>query len=530
MLASRRRLDVARRIYEHKCPCDALRLSMNSETRTGVTTIVPPPVTCDDIKQTGGDMWFKLVLGVALIYLAFLPPGIYSTDGNGMLAVAVSLVAHHSWIVPAELGLAGRDGQFFGKWYPLQSVLAVPFVAVAAQAAHFLRIPVHYLAAILSLVLPAIFTAGTAGLVGMISLRLGSSVAGARFAALAYAFGTIALAYARTFYAEPLLAFLTAAAIFTALACTARQIVYAALCAMLGVLAKPTGILVGPVIGVYLLAKTRSLRLSLLPGFASLAGLLLYCLYNFMRFGHPLMFGQPWSFHWQTIPEGFVGLLFSPGRGLVWYCPIIVLSVVAFRKASKSNFIDAVLPAAVFAGFLLLHACWAFWGGGWSWGPRFLLPAIPGLTALLGVLYNEWRRTLIALTVLGFLINAPTLFAFYERYYAEENEQGVSEHDTLWSFSRAPFLHAWPAAVREVQDARSADVRGLMSQRGDSAASTISSSRALRVVAIWWWVLPVAHVPRIFGAAIAVLLLVSGLILLVRAARYPLRPAFKSTP
>src|ERR1700730_9572298 len=175
-------------------------------------------------------------------------------------------------------------------------------------------------------------------------------MAGARFAALAYAFGTVALAYARTFYAEPLLAFLTAAAILSALACTPQQIVYAALCAMLAVLAKPTGILVGPIISVYLLAKTRSLRLSLLPGFGSLTGLLLYCSYNFMRFGHPLMFGQPWSFRWQTIPEGFVGLLFSPGRGLVWYCPIIVLSVVAFRKARKSHFLDAVLPETIFAG------------------------------------------------------------------------------------------------------------------------------------------------------------------------------------
>jgi hypothetical protein len=468
-------------------------------------------------KQVANGMWLSLTLGIALIYLAFLPPGIYSLDGNGMLAVAESLVAHHSWAVPAELGLPGRGGEFFSKWYPLQSVLAVPFVAVATEAAHFVRVPVHYLAAILSLVLPAVLTALTAGLVALISLRLGSSVAGAQFSALAYAFGTIALAYARTFYAEPLLAFLTAAAILAALARSPRSIVYATICAILAVLAKPTGILVGPVVSAYLLAKTRSLKLSFLPALGSFAGLLLYCSYNVMRFGHPLTFGQPWSFRLQAIPEGLAGLLFSPGRGLVWYCPIVVLSVAAFLKARKSNLIDALLPVTIFAGFLSLHSFWAFWSGGWSWGPRFLLPGIPGLAALLGVLYNEWRRTLIALTVLGFLINAPTLFAFYERYYAEENEQGVSEHDTLWSFSRAPFLHVWPAAARQVEDARTFDVRGLMSQRGDSPASTISSSRALRVVAIWWWVLPIAHVPRIFGAMISLLLIVFGCIILYRA-------------
>src|SRR6267154_3058346 len=107
-----------------------------------------------------------VALAFGLIYLAFLPPGIYSMDGNGMLAVAESLVAHHSWAVPQDLGLPGREGQFFGKWYPLQSVLAVPLVALATESAQVLRVPAHYLAALVSLILPAIFSAATAGLVG----------------------------------------------------------------------------------------------------------------------------------------------------------------------------------------------------------------------------------------------------------------------------------------------------------------------------------------------------------------------------
>jgi len=494
---------------------------MNLENKIQIDTPDHASDPARHVEQTGRGMWLRLTLGIALIYLAFLPPGIYSLDGNGMLAVAESLVAYHSWAVPAELGLPGRGGQFFCKWYPLQSVLAVPLVAVATEAAPILRLPVHYLAAILSLVLPIIFTAVTAGLVGLISLHLGSSAAGARFAALAYAFGTIALAYARTFYAEPLLALLTAAAILAALASSPQQIVYAALCSMLAVLAKPTGILVGLVIAAYLLAKTRSVKLSVIPALGSFVGLLLYCGYNDMRFDHPLMFGQPWSFRLQAIPEGFTGLLLSPGRGLIWYCPTMVFGVAAFLKAKKSNFLDALLPVTIFAGFLLLHSFWAFWSGGWSWGPRFLLPGIPGLAALLGVLDKEWRRGLVVLSVAGFLVNAPTLFAFYERYYAEENEQGVSERDTLWSFSRAPFLHAWPAATRQVQDARNFDVRDLMSQRGASPASTISSSRALRIVAVWWWVLPVAHIPRMAGAGVSLLLLISGCIVLLRTCRPP---------
>src|ERR1700740_2491338 len=171
--------------------------------------------------------WLGLAIGVVLIYLAFLPPGIYSIDGNAMLAVSESLVTHHSFAVPADLGMPGRDGRFFSQWYPLLSILAVPFVAAATQAAHVLKLPAHYVAAICALVLPAVFTALTAAFVALIAQQLGSSRRGAFLAALTYAFGTIALVYARTFYAEPLLALLTAASLCLVLAGSPSRIAWA---------------------------------------------------------------------------------------------------------------------------------------------------------------------------------------------------------------------------------------------------------------------------------------------------------------
>ena len=50
-----------------------------------------------------------LALGTGLIYLAFLPPGIYSLDANSMLAVAESVVARHNLTVPVGLALAAIE-------------------------------------------------------------------------------------------------------------------------------------------------------------------------------------------------------------------------------------------------------------------------------------------------------------------------------------------------------------------------------------------------------------------------------------
>jgi hypothetical protein len=464
-------------------------------------------------------IWLGLAGGVALIFLALLPPGIYSIDGNGMLGVAESLVAHHSFDVPPDLGLAGRGGLYYGKWYPLQSVLAVPFVAAGSAAANKLHLPAHYVSAILSLVLPAAFTALTAALVALIARELGSSVRGAYLAAVSYVFGTVALVYARAFYAEPLLALLTAGAIYFALRGAPQQITWAAVLCGLAVLAKPTGIVVGPVIALYLLASKRDLRISILPAGGSALGLLSYFAYNELRFGNVLTFGQPWKFAVSYAPEGLAGLLISPGRGLIWYCPILLLAVAGVRAARKRNLLGALLVLTVFVAYLLLHSLWSFWGGGWSWGPRFLLPAIPGLAALLGLLRGNWRHAAIVLCCVGLLINAPTLFAFYERYYAELTQDGVPDQQLEWSMRYAPFLHAWPAAIRQVNDARQADVHELFRQRGSSPATTIATSRALRVVAIWWWVLPIAGIPRLAGAFVSVSMMIAGVMVLWRV--YP---------
>jgi hypothetical protein len=465
---------------------------------------------------------WALALGTGLIYLAFLPPGIYSIDGNSMLAVAESAVSHHNLTVPAGLGVPGRDGQIYSTWYPLQSLLAVPLVMISSFASRMLHVPVHFLAAGLAGVMPVVFTAATVALVALISLQLGSTLQGARRAALCFAAGTIALVYARTFYAEPLLTLLVAAGVYLVFVRSKRAILLAAVVALLALLAKPAGILLAPALSAYLLLKKTPPRLALLPAVGGGLGFFLYSLYNLFRFGNPLTFGQPWAFSVAALPQGVAGLLFSPGRGIIWYCPAVLLAIPAFRKVWKTNRSEALLIGALFLGFLGLHSAFAYWYGGWSWGPRFLLPVLPGLLALTSLLEGRAAKALLYLSFLGFLVNAPTLVSYYERYYAEANEQGIPESDLFWSPSHAPLLHGWGAAAREIADARSQDVRTIFSQRGAPSA-TIASSRALRVVAVWWWVLPIVHIPRSLGFACSLALVLCGFWLLLGAL-----PSFKT--
>ncbi|MBI3977521.1 MAG: glycosyltransferase family 39 protein [Chloroflexi bacterium] len=472
-----------------------------TEVRATSLRRVPTPAV-----RSGHFSALVLGTGVGLIYLALLAPGIYSVDGNSMLAVASSLVTEGTFRVPPALGTLGRDGSSYSMWYPLLSILAVPFVAGGYALAGLVGLPAQYVVPACALVLSALLTAGTTAFVALLAPRLGGSRRGAWLAALAYALGTIALVFGRKFYAEPLLAFLTVAALYFAMGETRRDGGAAGVFAGLAVLAKPSGLLVGPILAAYLLLKRRSLPVALAPLLGTGVGAILYGVYNSFRFGSPLSVGHPGTFALAGVPEGIVGLLFSPWTGLLWYSPPVLVALAGLRRALPSKPLESLAIVAIFLGFLLVHSAWALLYGGLEWGARYLLPAVPGLLALAGLVEKPWRRWLAILTAVGLVANAPTLVAFYERYLVEVTEQGLSAHQVLWSPADAPLIQMWGTAARQIADAWTSDPRALLREAGTPEVR----GQMLRIVTIWWWMLPAAGLPRWPGIGLSIFLVGAG--------------------
>ena len=79
---------------------------------------------------------------------------------------------------------------------------------------------------------------------------------------------------------------------------------------------------------------------------------------------------------------GLVSLLFSFGKGLLFFAPGLLLVPQARRDSPRlAPFLD--LSLVFLAGLLLVYSQWWAWYGGWVWGPRFLLfAAYPSAVAL----------------------------------------------------------------------------------------------------------------------------------------------------
>ncbi len=156
-------------------------------------------------------------------------------------------------------------------------------------------------------------------------------------------------------------------------------------CGALAAAIRPTGVLFVVALGVYwLMARPRRIRPILwfsvplcLIG-AAVAG------YNLWVFGDLRGgYNQPWNGHFWS---GLAGILISPSRGLLVFCPFLLFAAWGLTKwVQQGRPHPAVyLPALIFTVlYLVVIAWWPMWWGGESYGPRLLTDVAPTATLLL---------------------------------------------------------------------------------------------------------------------------------------------------
>lgn len=92
-----------------------------------------------------------------------------------------------------------------------------------------------------------------------------------------------------------------------------------------------------------------------------------------------------------------LGLLASDGRGLFTLSPVLLLGALAWPRLRRTAPRAAWLIAGQLLVLALFFAAFDGWHGGWCWGPRYLLPTVPLLAALVGCWLARrgvWRRAL----------------------------------------------------------------------------------------------------------------------------------------
>lgn len=387
-----------------------------------------------------------------------------------------------------------------------------------------------------------IILALTGWLMALFGRRLGFSDRLSVALGVTYSLGTMALVYAHTNFSDPTLGLLITLAAYGGF--RARSEPATRWYALVGVacgtavyLRERSLILIPVLLGYAVIGRprpaVRMLAALLLP--VAIGGGLLGA-WNWLRFGTPLTVGYadwvPGTGFETPLILGLFGLLISPGKGVLWYNPIVWLGLPGFITLWRVRRAEAVMITLLSITSLIFYALYSFWTGGWNWGPRYLLPLLPLWLIAMGpwlhAATSTRRRTMWGLLLgLTVLLNFPATLVDQSRYlvaFSERDPQRYLDRAIL-SVADSPLTQQWPTAIGLLgsytrsgtwQAAQSAIDQHVQNYRGGTSVEELSTylmwvDEFFRLnVPDFWFVhlILLGFSPLVIGLAVIVLVLV----------------------
>ena len=116
--------------------------------------------------------------------------------------------------------------------------------------------------------------------------------------------------------------------------------------------------------------------------------------YNWSRFASVFEtgYGREAGNFTTPLAVGLSGLLASPAKGVLWYCPVLVLAMLGWPAFWRRDRACALAIVAASVLWLLLISRYYQWFGGGAWGPRFLVPLLPLWILPAAEIFARWRR------------------------------------------------------------------------------------------------------------------------------------------
>ena len=165
--------------------------------------------------------------------------------------------------------------------------------------------------------------------------------------------------------------------------------------------------------------------------------LFVLALYNEVAFGNPLHLSYASVVGFEGMSVGLFGIgmprpdvlyeiVFGGLRGIIWFVPVLIVLPLAMVIVGKRQPDVAIVSVAIVAAFFLINAGYFYWDGGWSTGPRHVVPALGFLVLPIALAAGSMPRwalaALAALACVGILAN---LIAASTDMFTRDDAHGV---------------------------------------------------------------------------------------------------------
>jgi glycosyltransferase involved in cell wall biosynthesis len=423
-----------------------------------------------------------------LIYVSSAAGTLELGDDWSMLQVTSSIVERGAIDVPSRTpgSTPGADGRYYSKYGLGQSLLAVPFYVVGTRAAAWTGnraddAGLFKQATILTYLLTMLGMLATALSVALFyfcARRVGFDQRASAIAALALALGTFVWYWARTFMTEPPTMLMLLVAFYAQLRDaekpSPRWLVLAGAALGYAVLLRVAAVVVLPGFGLWLLWETwrnastiRSAAVRIAAWFFPVAaGITAVLTYNFVRFAtfSDIGYGSTAAAHLGgKLWVGLYGMLFSPGRSMFLYAPMLIASAVGWVSLWRTRRRVAVAVALIVVPYVLFHSRLPYWDGGGCWSPRYISTIMPllmlGMAALVarGLSRSGWIAigllgvVSVSVQLLGVTVSCvPYAAKMYATPETTDRIMWHMEYSPLAEHARSAFAHEMPVHVAPV--------------------------------------------------------------------------------
>lgn len=369
-------------------------------------------------------------------------PVIAAAAGEGVTDVPMIEVC-----ASGDIGFVPWTGHFHPNKPPGTSLLALPAYWLIFHAERWLGFqPDHWWTLTLNVWLSTVLSVGLISAIGCVFFfRLArefahGAAAPAALATIAFAFGTTFFPFGTILFDHNLTASLLIASFYFIRASTrlfehsgraVNPVEYgrgaaflAGLCAGFAAITNYIAAVAVVMLGMYLLlarsrraeaGRVRFAAFDFRPAFLYALGVLgpflLICWYGWTCFGSPFrlstdfqnpLFKDPGgALGMFAMPSGYAAslLLISPYRGVFFLAPVLICGIggLLIWMREKTWVAEARLCLAVFGFFFLVNASFNGYHGGFSAGPRYLVPGIPFLALPLVIAFVRWKKVALAL-------------------------------------------------------------------------------------------------------------------------------------
>ncbi|HEX5167208.1 MAG TPA: phospholipid carrier-dependent glycosyltransferase [Thermomicrobiales bacterium] len=427
-----------------------------------------------------------IFLGVSLLYVAISRGVFLYGDDILMFQVTESIVEPGDVAVTSPWhegdiarAIPGRGGKGYSKYGVGQSLVAIP-AYVASDLILVKLLPIHVfidgygnqrMGAIVygTALTNTVIGGATVALVYLLAVACGFSRRTALVVAGLLAFGTLLAHYSATFLSEPLTGLALTGTVYGLVRSDSdgatgptrygyRWLAFSGFMAGLALGSRvATGLmLIAPGLWLLWLAwrwSQRSRRDAILAlgvwGVPVVLWLIGIAWYNWVRFGSVSETGYGSEWQQMTTPflTGLSGLLISPGKGLLWYNPPLLLALAGGIWFARRRRDLTLVIAGMLVGALLLYSRYYVWYGGGVWGTRFLVPMLPLLVLPAGeIVERAWhgRRAFAVATgviaAVGLFVTALGIMVPFDRYVGEYNVTPEQHDAAIWEIADSPLV------------------------------------------------------------------------------------------